>query len=334
MDSPNRQTLTVSEDAHGVRLQEYLQGRWPRADRAQLRELVRDGAVRVNYDDARGDQKLGTGDLVTVDLPKNGLREHVRRTRGRQLSVLLENEHCLVVAKPAGMPSVPDRAGKDSGVHGELESLRPGDDLRIAHRLDRDTSGCLLIARGLEAARWFDECFRGGRVKKEYVALVEGRLARPRVEIRRALGPDPRRPGYVTVVADGTKKSRSAHTDVEVLERFRDHTLLVLRPTTGRGHQLRAHLRSIGHPIVGDVKYGAQGPLLLSRIKRGYKARAGAIETPLLDRFFLHARRLTVPMPEGDGAEIDVTAPLPDDLELALSKVRRFASTDRGVSCS
>jgi RluA family pseudouridine synthase len=210
-----------------------------------------------------------------------------------------------------------------------LPELRPDDDLRIAHRIDRWTSGCLVLAKGLEGARWLDRCFRGRTVDKEYLALVEGVLRRDAFAIRRALGPDRRRPGKVTVVADGEKRSREAHTDVEVVERFGSHTLVRARPRTGRGHQIRAHLRSIGHPIVGDVDYGSKGPLLLSSVKRGYKARPGTVERPLLDRMFLHALRIAVPSPDG-GEPVRAEAPLPAELQVVLDKLRRFAQRAAG----
>jgi RluA family pseudouridine synthase len=251
------------------------------------------------------------------------------------LTVLGENPLCLCVDKPAGLPTIPDRAGRTRGVHGLLVDLRPEDDLRVAHRLDRDTSGCLALAKGLEGARWLDEAFRGGHVLKEYLALVEGRVARGRFVVDKALGPDPKRPGKVVTVGDGSKRSRSARTEVEIEERFARHTLLRIRPRTGRGHQIRVHLRSIGHPIVGDVDYGASGPLFLSSFKAGYKLRPGVPEQPLLERMFLHAEHLRLPMPEG-WAPLDVRAPVPDDLARVLRQLTRFSSLERrrGGSCA
>lgn len=337
---PPSQTIAVDvdPDLHGIRLEDLLRRRFPEAAPAALRDLLRAEAVQVNFQvPPRPDTKLRGGDHVTVAVPAGGLPASSRRGGPRdepdQLVVLGETSFCIAIDKPSGLPSIPDRGGQQLGVHGLLRQIRPEDDLRIAHRLDRETSGCLVLARGLEGARWLDRCFREGRVAKEYTALVEGRIPRERIEIRRALGPDPRRPGYVTVVEEGTKKSRSASTDLEVVERFRGYTLVALRPHTGRGHQLRAHLRSIGHPIVGDVRYGASGPLLLSKIKRGYKTRPGVVETPLLRRFFLHAMRIEVPQPETESPFV-VNAPLPQDLSRALDKLRRFAPGDRRDPCS
>lgn len=331
----NTITDTVAADLRGVRLDDFLLRRWPDADRARLRRWIREGGVRVNFEAVDPTRRLKVGDYIECDVPEGGVPERARdpQALGSKPRILAESDWFLAIDKPSGLASVPDRAGKDLGVHGLLPELREEEELRIAHRLDRETSGCLVLARSLEAARWIDACFREGRVRKQYLALVEGAVARDVIEIRRALGPDRRRPGYVTVVADGTKKSRSASTDAFVVERFRDHTLVRLHPHTGRGHQLRAHLRSIGHPIVGDVKYGATGPLLLSQVKRGYKGRPGVVETPLLARTFLHSASIEVPLPD-EGQSFEAHAPLPADLERALQKLRRFAATDRGSACN
>ncbi|MFO1051231.1 MAG: RluA family pseudouridine synthase [Planctomycetota bacterium] len=325
----DQHTLVVEDDLSGTRLFAYLERTWPTADRAALRGLLRDGGVTVNGADAHATTRLRAGDVVLVDLPEDGLREY-RGEAAREgkaaavLPVLAESSFALIVDKPAGLPCVPDRFGRSQGVHGMLADLRPGDDLRIAHRIDRFTSGCLALAKGVEGARWLDLCFREGRVRKEYLALVQGVIHEERREIRRALGPDPRRPGKVMVMAKDDKGAREAVTVVEVVERFRAHTLLRVLPQTGRGHQIRVHLASLHHPIVADVDYGAEGPLLLSSIKPGYKTRRGVAEKPLLARFFLHAALLELPAPDG-GTPLFAHAPLPDDLTLALDKLRRFA---------
>jgi len=243
-----------------------------------------------------------------------------------ELGVVAETDHALVVAKPAGIPSVPSRHGKERGVHGLLAALRPDQDLRIVHRLDRNTSGCLVLAKGLEAARHLDAQLRGRLVKKGYVALVGGVPHRDAFSVDKWLGPDRRRPGMVRVVPAGKKGGREAHTEVEVRARFRRHALLALRPTTGRGHQLRVHLQALGHPIVGDEDYGGER-LLLSRLKPDYKQRTGVDERPLLHRMFLHAER--VQFQDIDGVDVDAAAPLPEDLAVALRQVEKYASARR-----
>lgn len=272
---------------------------------------------------ASAQDRVSPGDLVEMELPPgvDELPRH-RRPATESLTELYRDEHVLVVNKPAGLCTVPDRWRDDPSVHGALGDLLPGGDLRVVHRLDRDASGCLILARGLESARSLDRAFQQGSVDKEYLALVEGTVSRQTFEVHASLGPDRRRPGKVTVVPSGAKKSRAAFTRGEVAEQFRGYTLLRLRPTTGRGHQLRVHLRHLGHPIVADRDYGGR-PLMLSAFKRGYKIRPGVTERPLLTHMFLHASKLAFPSP--GGGRVTVEAELPVDLHKALEKLRRFA---------
>lgn len=313
-----------------------LQRRWPAADRVALRRLVLEGRVLVNRAEANLKRTVRGGDEVLVDLPE-GMTEppHFRRKpsgEAPELPVLHEDGACIVVHKPAGMFTVPSRDGEDAGLHGLLGSLRPEDDLRIAHRLDRNTSGAILLVKGADAARAADRAFQEGAMGKKYVALVEGRVARGELVVDRPLGPDPRRPGFVVAGKPGDKKVRPAKTHVRVVERFRRHTLVELVPATGRGHQLRVHMASLGHSIAGDIGYGGR-ELALSHIKRGYKPRADRPERPLLRRQFLHAEELAGPWlgQPGEGQEWCATAPLPDDLQRVLDKLRRFAPEGRSV---
>jgi len=296
--------------------------------RVYLRRLVQSGAVRVNGQEATLQQRLAATDIVEVlasepvtQWPHRPQAE--ARSEGTDLPVLLEDDTVVVVHKPAGMLSVPDRGGKELGVHGRLQDLRPDDDLRIVHRLDRDTSGCLVLAKGLEAARHLDQAFRGGAVRKRYLALVVGRVAGARA-VRAPLGPDPRRPGRIRTVPARSKGAREAHTDFEVEEVFRGHSLVAAWPRTGRSHQIRVHLRHLGYPVVADADYGVSATLFLSEIKRNYKRRPGVAEKPLLARMFLHAAELWLPHP--DGRTLHAEAPLPDDLARVLRKLRSFAA--------
>ncbi len=315
------QSIRVDQ-GRGIRLQDFLERRWPRAKRPFLRRMITDGFITVNRMPASCHQALGSGDLVEMELPPDVSSLPERRDATPELTVLFRDQEVLVVNKPAGLCTVPDRWGADHGVHGALGDLLPGGELRVVHRLDREASGCLILARGPEVARRLDRAFRDGQVEKEYLSLVEGTVARDAFEIRNSLGPDPRRPGKVVVVARGARKSREAFTAVEVVERFTPYTLVRLRPTTGRGHQLRVHLRHVGHPIAADRDYGGE-PVYLSNFKRPYKLRAGMVEPPLLAHMFLFASSIV--FPTASGAPIRVEAELPDDLQLVLVKLRRFA---------
>ncbi len=296
--------------------------------RVYLRRLVQSDAVRVNGQEATPQQRLAATDIVEVETlePVSNWPRRPRSREERQgtsLPVLFEDDTVLIVHKPAGMLSVPDRGGQDLGVHGRLRELRPDDDLRIVHRLDRDTSGCLMLAKGLQAARHLDKALRNGAVRKRYLALVVGRFSGTHA-VRASLGPDPRRPGRIRVARGGSKGAREAHTDFEVVEAFRGHRLLAAWPRTGRSHQIRVHLRHLGHPVVADADYGVSATLFLSEIKRDYKLRRGVAEKPLLTRMFLHAAELWLPQP--DGRTVHAEAPLPDDLERVLRKLRSFAA--------
>jgi 23S rRNA pseudouridine955/2504/2580 synthase len=299
-------------------LADLLERELPPTDRRNLRQLIGEGAVRVNGEVVLANRRLRLGDVVqvaAVDLPG-------RAKSARALpEVVFESATALVVAKPAGVPVVPDRSGADRGLHGQFEALRPGADLRVVHRLDRDTSGCLLLAKGLAAAQHFDVQFREGLVHKRYVALVHGVPVAQTFTIDAWLGPDSRRPGKVVASPGQAPGFREARTEAVIRSVLGQQTLLQLHPHTGRSHQLRVHLQSIGHPIVGDADYGG-APLMLSLVKRGYKHRPGVPERPLLARMFLHAEGLS--FHDVDGTPVSVEVPLAADLAMALQKLERF----------
>ncbi len=326
-NSPNeslRSTVRVWVTRHeaGSRVEDLLSAHWPQVDRLAVRRAIADEAISVNGRAAHAQQALADGDLVELDLDPQALLR--RRTGDREREhpvVLFEDAALLVINKPAGLHTVPDRAGAHENLWSRLQELRPGADLRIVHRLDAGTSGCLALAKGVVVARAMDALFRGGRVHKEYLALVDGVVAHD-FESRAALGPDRRRPGLVAVAAAGAKGARAAHTDVAVEERYSRQSLVRVVPRTGRSHQIRVHLSAAGHPIVGDPDYGGSGTLLLSEVKRGYKLRPGTRERPLLARIFLHAAVLELPSPTGGQAR--ARSPLPRDLEAVLQKLRRF----------
>lgn len=308
----------VDAELRNVQLVDLLERNLPPTRRQGLRQLLGAGRVRVNGETVLTNRRLRAGDVVQVgcaELPPPG------RPRADLPEVKFESASALVIDKPAGVPVVPDRSGHQRGIHGLLGQLRPGADLRIVHRLDRDTSGCLLLGVGHAASRHFDVQFREGKVQKRYFALVHGVPASPAFAVDAWLGPDPARPGKVVAADQERPGFRRAHTDVELVRAFSRHALLALRPTTGRGHQLRVHLRSVGHPIVGDLDYGGSQPLL-SEFKRGYKLRAGVVERPLLERMFLHAASLA--FTDLDGSPVAVDAPLPGDLATVLQKLERF----------
>tara|TARA_R110002094_G_scaffold69464_7_gene78494 strand:+ start:2143 stop:3132 length:990 start_codon:yes stop_codon:yes gene_type:complete len=325
LSPPNPEVLVVEREVAGIRLFDFLARSHADAHRGDLRQLLSSGEVSVNGEVCLHDRKLRLGDVVML-ATRPAARRRSGKVRAIEPTVLCETSSVLVVAKPAGMPSVPDRSGKEAGVHGLLQTLRPDDDLRIVHRLDRNTSGCLILAKGADAARHFDLEFRERRVQKTYVALVAGVPTWDTRDVDSWLGPDRRRPGMVVASGEERTGFRQAHTHVIVRERYSRHSLLELRPTTGRGHQIRVHLQSIGHPIVGDASYGGER-LLLSRLKSDYKKRTGVEERPLLQRMFLHAER--VAFSDVDGNQVVADAPMPEDLVVALRHVEKHRSPRR-----
>jgi len=196
---------------------------------------------------------------------------------------------------------------------------------RIAHRLDKDTSGVMVVAKDYEALVSLTKQFEERTVRKEYVAIVRGDVAHEKGLIEYRIAPHRKDPNRWIV----SKKGRVAITDFEIVERFDGFTLLTVRPRTGRTHQIRVHMKAIGHPLAVDPVYGERRQILLSDLKSGYKRKPGNPERPVIARLTLHARRLTIIHP-GTGKETTFEAPLTDDLEFLLKALRKYrpARTD------
>jgi RluA family pseudouridine synthase len=251
------------------------------------------------------------------------------------LHILYEDDHLLIINKPAGLLVIPDRwdASKPTVVklaraylqtRADLEGMISGRPPRVwvVHRLDRDTSGILILAKSDRAHAALSQQFEHGKVQKTYLALVSGQAVRDAGVIRLPIGPHAHKSGMMAVRRGHGK---SALTRYFVLERFRGYTLLDVRPQTGRSHQIRVHLQAIGAPLAIDALYGAGEPLLLSALKRSYRPKVGAVEHPLMARLTLHAQtlRLTHPM---HGGACTWQAPLPKDFGAVLRNLRRYRS--------
>jgi 23S rRNA pseudouridine1911/1915/1917 synthase len=270
--------------------------------RALAERLVTTGAVLVDGERRPKSHRLAGGEELDVEL------------RGRRglapvdlaLEVVHADEHLLVIDKPSGLVVHPSGPGdRTTLVHGLLglgaaggDPERPG----IVHRLDRDTSGLLLVARSAEAHAWLSEAIRERRVDRRYLALVRGR---PRSRTGRITAPIGRDRRDRTRHSLETDTPREAVTWFEVVEILGERTLLEVRLETGRTHQIRVHLETIGLPVCGDPVYGVAGDLGL-------------------ERQFLHAHRLVLEHPF-TGAELDLASPLPPDLEEALERARASA---------
>ena len=253
----------------------------------------------------------------------------------RNLDVLYEDNDLLVINKSAGLLVIPDRwdpskptVVKLARAHllagavasGKVSPEAPR--IWVVHRLDRDTSGVLILAKSDRAHTALSRQFERGEVQKTYLALVSGRGMRAEGVIRLPIGPHPHRPG---VMAIRRRHGKSATTRYSVLERFGGYTLLDVRPQTGRSHQIRVHLQAIGHPLAIDPLYGSGEPLLLSALKPSYRPKTGAQERPLMARLTLHAQALELMHPTHGGA-CRWVAPLPKDFAAVLRNLRRYCS--------
>jgi 23S rRNA pseudouridine1911/1915/1917 synthase len=293
--------LRVAEDAAGSRLDRYLAGLPEVGSRAVAERLLGAGAVLVDGQPRAKSHRLAGGEELELELPDappEGLvAEQV------ELAIAYEDEHLLVVDKPAGVVVHP-APGHASGtlVHGLLGAgAEGGDEDRpgIVHRLDRDTSGLLVVARSEEAHRRLQALLRRRRLTREYLALVVGRPRSRRGTIDAPIGRD--RHDRLRHSLD-TDSPREAVTHFELEEMLLQHSLLRVSLETGRTHQIRVHLAAIDLPVAGDPVYGRAGDLGL-------------------ERQFLHAARLAFAHPFG-GAPVDVSSPLPPDLAAALERAR------------
>ena len=295
--------MHLSAEPHdaGKRLDQLVHEKLPRFSRSRIQEWIKAGRVQVNQSRERASHLVRAGDSIDVEpaapAPLRATAEAI------PLTVLYEDDDLVAIDKPAGMV-VHAGAGVHSGtlvnalVHrfGALSAvggaLRPG----IVHRLDRFTSGAILVAKNDRAHHALAAQFAGRQVEKVYLALVHGAVKAQSGRIERPIARDPVRRTRMTA---RLKEGRAAWTEYRVLRRFAKFTLLEARIGTGRTHQIRVHLSSIGHPVVGDTVYGAP---------------AKTEGQPPLGRYFLHAHRIRFRQPS-TGEEITVEAPVPPDLE-------------------
>ena len=290
--------LRVPADAAGERLDVFLARH--AGSRAAAQKLIDGGRVRVDGEPRPKRHVLAGGELVAVEAPEAAPEAEVAPAA---FSVAWEDEHLLVVDKPPGVVVHPARGHRQGTlvqalagrVAGGDDPERPG----VVHRLDRDTSGLLVLARSEPVHAALKAALRARAITREYAALVEGRPPARRGTIDAPLGRDRR---VRTRVSTETDEPRAAVTHFEVVEALPADTLLSVRLETGRTHQIRAHLLAIGHPVAGDPEYGSAG-------------RHG------LERQFLHAGRLAFAHPV-TGEALDVRSPLPPELAAALERAR------------
>ncbi len=305
-----REFVVGAEEAGG-RLDVFLTRHLAEWSRSQVQRQIRSGFVTVGSETVyKAGREIEVGDRITLRAARHEIRAV---PEDLPLAILYQDDDLLVVNKPAGMV-VHVGAGVKSGTlvnallhHIERLSslggeLRPG----IVHRLDKATSGLVVVAKNDFAHRSLADQFKSRIVHKKYILLVHGRVAGESSEMVRPVGRDPVR--RVRMKAGGLR-AREARTRYRVLRRFRQFTLVEAQPLTGRTHQLRVHFSSLGHPIVGDTLYGA-----LARV------RMGGREVKTLERNFLHALAIEFTHPH-TGQLISFQAPLPADLEDFLKRL-------------
>jgi len=313
-----RELLAIDTDA-GTRLDRFVAAHCPELSRSRVQELVDGGLILVNGQSAKSSQKLRGGELITV-------RAHPRpaphaAAESIPLDVLYEDGDVIAINKSAGM-TVHAGAGNITGTlvnallgRGQALSqsggpLRPG----IVHRLDKETSGVILVAKNDAAHAKLGEAFRQRAIKKTYIALVQGILGEKSGRIELAIGRDPIHRTRMTTQrkswhGESIANPREARTDWKALGKIDGTTLVEVQLHTGRTHQIRVHFSAVKHPVVGDTLYGAAEEL-----------RVGKVTLPAIERNFLHAAKLGFAQPR-TGAWIEVRAALPSELREYLKKL-------------
>jgi 23S rRNA pseudouridine1911/1915/1917 synthase len=329
-------TFEVPAEARGQRLDHFLTTQLADVSRSRVQMLIHQGGVRLNGAAAKASTKLRGGEQIEVvgephPAPLKAEAEAI------PLDVVYEDADLAVINKPAGMmvhagsgPSDDARSrgtlvnallyrfNKLSGTGGEL---RPG----IVHRLDKDTSGLIVVAKNDKAHAALGEMFSSRRIKKTYLALVEGRLERDKGTITAAVSRDRIRRTRMTTAPNENARSAVSHYEVirRIETRFGPFALVRVRIESGRTHQIRVHMASLGHPVVGDTLYGAAGQIVEKTPAQSGKTagRRGADgERFRLGRNFLHAARLEFTHPTTEKA-LELEAPLPEELTAFLARL-------------
>jgi 23S rRNA pseudouridine955/2504/2580 synthase len=299
--SPQVQWVEITEDNSEQRLDNFLITRLKGVPKSRIYRIVRKGEVRVNKGRVDVKYRLVIGDIVRIppvripEVSEEGLPVSRGLTDILQRNILFEDDSMLVVNKPSGF-AVHGGSGIDNGIIEGFRKINPEQRfLELVHRLDRDTSGCLLIAKKRSALRSLHEQFRNDTVTKSYLALLSGQWARKKLVVNQPLQKNVSKGGERMVVIN--QHGKESETLFRRLQLFNDATLVEVSPKTGRTHQIRVHAAYLSHPIVGDDRYG------FDDINKAFKNRG-------YKKMFLHAETLQFQHP-ATRTTLKISAPLP-----------------------
>nr|WP_086940777.1 23S rRNA pseudouridine(955/2504/2580) synthase RluC [Thaumasiovibrio occultus] len=310
-DKPQVQFIEIADDFEGQRIDNFLRARLKNVPKSMIYRVLRKGEVRVNKKRIKPEYKLQAGDLIRVPpirVPEQEdaapVSTKLDRVAELEHCIIYEDDHMLVLNKPSGT-AVHGGSGLKFGAIEALRALRPqARFLELVHRIDRDTSGILLVAKKRSALRMLQEQFRNKTVQKYYFALVMGEW---KASCKRVTAPLLK--NEVNSIVRVNPNGKPSDTRFKVLERFKDATLVQASPVTGRTHQIRVHCQYTGHPIAWDDRYG----------DRRFDAYTGKMG---LSRLFLHAANISFTHP-ASGEEMELNAPMNQELENALVKLRK-----------
>lgn len=314
MTPAQTETLTIAHSHPGERLDAFLQKNFPTLSRGAIQRLIEQGHITVNASPTKATHTPRAGEIIRIEIPE--AKPATAQPEAIPLEILFEDKALLVLNKPAGIVVHPAAGNEEhtlvnallhhckGGLSGIGGVARPG----IVHRLDKETSGCLVVAKNDETHVALSAQFAGRTVEKIYVAIVCGIVPREEGNIRAAIARHPTHRKRMAVHDDGA--GRAAHTGYRVIERLNQATLVEAQLHTGRTHQIRVHFQHLGFAVAGDDTYGQRQTKKLAELTR--------YEAP---RVLLHAHKLAFTHPR-TGKKVKFTAPIPTDMEDALKFLR------------
>ncbi len=307
--------VTVPEDYTDQRVDNFIFARFRKVPKSRIYRAIRKGEVRVNKKRVTAETRIQPGDIVRIPPMHVPESDHIPLKPSQQWlkimanSILYEDDGILAINKPSGIP-----VHGDAGTYGVIEVMRAlypqYPHLELAHRIDKETSGCLLLAKKRGVLKQLHAAFREGDVQKTYYALTLGKWKKSELHVEVPLKRCERQTGECVILVDKTHGKVSL-TNFEILDKFEEGEGVLAHPVTGRTHQIRVHAQYRGHPLAGDNKYG--DPDFNTQLK-----------ILGLNRLFLHAMKLKITLP-GASQPIKVQAPLPVELTKVLENLTRIA---------